>query len=557
MLDPTMACPPLAQGWFAQSGTLHCGGGLQRLGGILEVFFESYWARFTSLREVEWRCHVQGRARFILLRRDALSGLEKQIAEFSGDGAAGTTSILLQTNLATVGESSLQVEIEADAGAVISNIGWYARAPAPNLSRLGIVVTTYEREAFIRANLGRLSGQLDGSELVIVNHGLTGLSERMLDAVPAGEHVRFVDQENSGGAGGFTRGMREHREKGCASHILLMDDDIDICGDLIKRVNAVLGYADRPFCIGGAMFDYYKRTKLFSAGDFLLPGSFGIGHIAPSEECDVSTPSGVDFLAKIHRPDFNGWWCFAFPVNAIDFVGLPMPCFIRGDDVEYGYRLKNSGWPTIGWPGVAVWHMPFAEKSAPWHMFYDRRNSLFANAIHRRLDRIAAFRKMFGGFVHHLLRYDYDRVRAMTLGISAFNRGSAAMASWTHDDHRRLLIATSRHAVHATENIEAAMILAPTRLYGSRRSLAMVARLLTDMFLPRRRGPASRLPPGIIWRPDYLKRPTWVVEAGIENASVQVFRYSRQETWAAVWRSAGALVGMLWHFRQKVDIPRS
>ncbi len=552
-----MACPPLRQGWSAESGILYCGSGSQRLGGIFEIFFESYWRRFTSLRHAEWRCQLKGKARFVLWRRNATNGAEKQVAEYFGDGSANEVNIVLRAELESTEESSLQVEVEAAEGAVLSEIGWYARSPAPNLIRLGLVITTYEREAFLRANLIRLAGQSNDAQLVIVNHGSPGLHERMADAVHGGLEVRFIDQENSGGAGGFTRGMSEHRRVGHASHILLMDDDIDLPGDLIERVLAVLAWADQPLCLGGAMFDYHSRTKLFSAGDFLLPGSFGIGHVAPSGGGDAAVVRDVDFLARLHTPDFNAWWCFAFPVDAMDAVGLPMPCFIRGDDVEYGYRLKRAGWPTVCWPGIAVWHMPFAEKAAPWQMFYDRRNSLFANAIHGRVQLSDALRKLTGGFFHHLLRYDYDRVKAMTSGIAAFNQGASAMAAWTDTDHRRLLAETNQHSARAAQKLGVNnRMQKPERLHGRRRSVAMVLRLLSDLFLPRAKGPALWLMPNVAWRPDYLRRPRLAVETAMDGSPQRVFCYDRRESWTALWQCLRALTGMAWRFRQKVELPQ-
>jgi GT2 family glycosyltransferase len=557
LLEPVMACPSLVKPWSADRGILCCGEGRLRLGGLFEVFFESYWTRFTSLRQVEWRCRLKGRARFILWRRDVTNGVETKLAEWFGEDCIEEKTVILRTDLKITGESSLQIEIEANQSTIVSDMGCYAPYTAPNPVQIGLVVTTYEREAFVRANLARLAEQLDGAKLLIVNHGAPGLKERLIDAVPVGMQVQFIDQENSGGSGGFTRGMREHRRDGEVSHICLMDDDIDLSGDLVQRVRGIFAWANQSFCVGGAMFDYHARTKLFSAGDFLVPGSFGIGHVSPEGGGDVALAQDVDFLARQHSPDFNGWWCFAFPADAIDEIGLPIPCFIRGDDVEYGYRLKKSGRATIPWPGIAVWHMPFADKSMPWHMFYDRRNSLFINAIHNRVDWMTALRKMIGGFIHHLLRYDYDRVRAMTLGITAFNKGWAAMAAWNFEDHRKLVNITSRHDLHVSARSDGTMSSQDVqRLTGRQRSSALLKRLLIDLFLPQKQDSAISLPPGIVWRPDYLRRPNWVVEVAVGRSPERVFRHSRLQSWIALWRCFRALAGMMWHFRQKVDLPR-
>jgi GT2 family glycosyltransferase len=558
---PDMAFPSFEAGWHCAAGdgpvTVICGDGAQRFGGLFEAFFEHYWVRFTSLKRVVWRCRVTGPAEISVLRRDGINGSENRVAHWHGVGDGSGLEVLLPVDLVDDrgAEPYLVVEVSSASGAILSEMAWLADKAPPRAVRIGVVITTFNREAFLQANLRKLAGHLADAEVIVVNHGAAGLEERLAAALPANEPIRFIDQENSGGAGGFTRGMIEHLAAGRLSHVLLMDDDIDLPPDLVERVAAVLAWADKPLCVGGAMFDYQDRTRLFSAGDVLLPDRFGIGHVAPPEGCDVSQVAGVDFLARLHTPDFNGWWCFAFSLEAMEQVGLPMPCFIRGDDVEYGFRLKQAGWPTVGWPGIAVWHMPFADKSAPWHMFYDRRNSLFANAIHRRVGRWAALSQLAGGFYHHLLRYDYDRVRAMTLGIAAFNRGAAAMAAWTHHDHARLIGDTRRYGERAARLAgETRPVAELRRLRGWRRPLAMTPRLLADLFWPWRGGVVVGLPAGAEWRPDCDRRPSRVIETGADGQRRGAYRYNWAAGWLALARCSVALAGMVWRFHQQVPL---
>jgi GT2 family glycosyltransferase len=530
-----------------------------RYDGLFDIFPESYWARFTALRHVGLRCQVTEPCRLRLVRRLADgTGTEVLVCE-----SAGGESIVLQAPLADPQAPESYLFLEVISGNSHSTVSvsavWETTQPPLRVPRIGVAITTFNREAFLVANLVRLDGHLAGGRVVVVNHGAPGLEDRLRDQLPETLAVSWIDQENSGGAGGFTRGMLEHREAGDITHVLLMDDDIDLPADLVERTAAVLSFTRPEICLGGAMFDYHERGHLFSAGDILLPGSFGIAHVAPPEGCDIGTTKGVDFLARVHRPDFNGWWCFAFPIEALDAVGLPMACFIRGDDVEFGYRLKQAGMPTLGWPGLAVWHMPFADKSAPWHMFYDRRNSLFANARHRRIGRRAGLGKLIGGFTHHLLRYDYDRVRAMTLGIVAFSQGAARMEEWTHLDHTLLIAETSKMQIGDCEtvmNLHAdADFLEPDRLSGFVRSAYMAGRMFLDLAgLPNGTSKAVRLAPGVLWRPDFEKRPSAVLESDGQGKTIRLYRRDTGQSRQAIWACIRALLGMIWHFHQPVPI---
>lgn len=528
--------------------------GSVKLNGLFDVFPESYWAHFTTLRCVTLRCRAQGTVTIRLLRRYSDGSGETCLKEWRSSGSKSEADIALTVELVdpAAPESYLMLEATSSAaGVTLEGMVWETDQIPTNRPCVGVAITTYNRESFLIANLARLHGRLAGGRIIVVNHGVPGLEKRLADQFPTDLEIRCIDQENKGGAGGFTRGMIEHHATSDISHVLLMDDDIDLPEDLVERLTAILSFADPNICLGGAMFDYHRRSQLFSAGDILLPNGFGLGHIAPPDGCDISLPSGVDFLTRIHRPDFNGWWCFAFPVTALDEVGLPMPCFIRGDDVEFGYRLMRAGKPTLGWPGLAVWHLPFADKAAPWHMFYDRRNSLFTNARHRRIGRWTAFRKLHGGFAHHLLRYDYERVQAMTLGIAAFNKGAQAMAEWNCHDHATLIAATSSATMN-NQAMPTAQHLPSRRLTGISRSLRMAARFVYDLSCPwRDRTPVS-LSPGEIWRPDFHHRPAVAVELAKDGQPVRSFRYDWRKSWEAVIRYLPAIIRMLLRFYQEV-----
>jgi GT2 family glycosyltransferase len=551
--------------------------GAARYDGLFDIFPESYWSRFTVLRRVSLRCRLHTPARLRLIRRfvEARSETHSPEETVLCDLVCTNGEAVLTTPLTTpdAPDSLLLLEVSGDGTVtqqeLLYDAVWETEEPPVRAVRLGLAITTFNREAFLVANLTQLRGRMAGGCAIIVNHGAPGLEARLRDRLVPDPAIRWIDQENRGGAGGFTRGICEHRRAGDVSHVLLMDDDINLPADLVERTHAILSYSRPDICLGGAMFDYHHRTRLFSAGDMLVPGSFAISHIAPPGGCDISTPQGVDFLARVHRPDFNGWWCFAFPIEAIDTVGLPMPCFIRGDDVEFGYRLKRAGMPTLGWPGLAVWHMPFADKSAPWHMFYDRRNGLFTNARHQRVGRMAAIAKLVGGFTHQLLRYDYDRVRAMTLGIAAFNRGAGAMARWTHHDHAALLAATSAMLApdlrdwprNAAEGHEAGpgdvRATDSPRLSGPGRSLRMTARLAWDLAgMPAGKAVPYVLSPGTAWRPDLAHRPAVAVERNGLGEPVRIFRRDPAESRRATWRFVRALAGMTLRFNQHTDASR-
>jgi hypothetical protein len=79
------------------------------------------------------------------------------------------------------------------------------------------------------------------------------------------------------------------------------------------------------------------------------------------------------------RAAYNSWWYCCMSVEKIRTAGLPMPFFIKLDDVEYALRL---GVRTVCLPGVCVAHESFEKKYNPTLEYYIRRNTLITCALH-------------------------------------------------------------------------------------------------------------------------------------------------------------------------------
>ena len=113
----------------------------------------------------------------------------------------------------------------------------------------------------------------------------------------------------------------------------------------------------------------------------------------------------------------------------LDRVGLPLPLFLRGDDLEFGCRLMRNGVPTVSLPGVAVWHEPFERKGRGWHAFYELRNQLIVGALHfpTRAARPPWPAGFFSRLLDELLAYDYYESWLLCEAAAAYLRGPMAL----------------------------------------------------------------------------------------------------------------------------------
>lgn len=437
----------VSAGLLVDSGRIQAdGASMVRLNRLFDIFFESHWFRHAGLTEVALTATLTGKVRIDICRRNALDGQEESVASVDLEGQGQAVEIAVPLRQSTQDEEAtyLFAIVYPAAETELRDLRWCAAVPPVRQVRIAGVICTYNREEMLARNLERFN-RADSflHRLFVVNQGPEGLAARLSPETGAQADITFIDQPNLGGAGGFTRGIVESLSDAQATHILLMDDDIIAVPSLLARMAVILSYGDERHCIGGAMLDLYDPRRVFTCGDRLNPDRPAIIHVAPAGDCtgddDVTKDAGRDFVARHHQVDFNGWWCFAFPVEAARQCGLPLPLFIRGDDVEYGVRLSRAGFPTIVWPGVAVWHMPFAPKAQPWQAFYDRRNMLFLCEAHGLFSRRRLARSAWGSFRNALQIHDYARAEAIIRGVDAFNQGPSHLESWSGDDHAMLL----------------------------------------------------------------------------------------------------------------------
>ena len=218
---------------------------------------------------------------------------------------------------------------------------------------------------------------------------------------------------------------------------------------------------------------------------------------------DLRQPSSLQALTDYVPMDYNGWWMFGFPLAMTREVGLPLPCFIRGDDVEYGLRLNEAGLRTVGLPGVAVWHEPFYVKIGNWQLYYEVRNQLVAAALHLGLRRNHATTVMLKHLLVHLLTFRYFSAAMILRGINDFLLGPSVLAQDPRALHAAVVGLKARYpetTVPRVQPIEASIVSpSPRTRFGF--AVAMGRILLRNAVRPTRAGaPACRVDVGdFVW----------------------------------------------------------
>lgn len=389
--DPTGSCAAVYD-----PSLLPCGSTLS-LDSFCNSFFAAYWLELTVLEQVVVRLETTGCCRLRVIRAGADGQRETVVSrEIIGDRIWTECTVPLRPVDAPA--RRLFLEIDALAGPVVLHAGyWGTTAPPANPVRLALATCCYAAGEMVMDTLMRLAPMIVSEPRIIRVIVVDQAPDRARSPLPleqlAASHgiepkLRYIRQPNLGGSGGFARGMIEGLAED-ATHVLILDDDIRLDPNVIVRLVAMLGYLERPVTLGGQMLDITDPLRLHASHENVEPEAFRLRN--PCRGARLDEPEALDAFAVVHRSDYAAWWFCCIPVVTIETAGLPLPLFIRHDDVEFGLRTSALGGTSWTMPGLFVWHASSAARPTPGYAYYDHRNRMIAAMLHGNItaDRLA------------------------------------------------------------------------------------------------------------------------------------------------------------------------
>ena len=341
-------------------------------------FYESYWQALTGLVKLNLEIECAG-SLIVEVFRDTKDYGCHRIAFCRIDAEAPTVRRLALPALGSgVGAGGrIFVDITARKHSSVRDIRFVTDEEPTCQPHLSVGICTFNREKFLLRNLRALLEEEGLAEslakIVVVNQGPSFSTPELAELVSGSDRVLLIEQGNLGGCGGFTRTMHEALELEGVTHHVLMDDDAVIDARVLRNLVSLLSFTGDSKVIGGHMLDLLRPHFLYEAGAVVKSNTRlkSLHHNIDLRAVDALIP-----FNKYQEVDYNAWWFCAIPTEQIRKAQLPAPIFIRGDDMEYGIRLKELGVKTVAMPGIAVWHEPFYVKVGGWQVYYDLRNRL-------------------------------------------------------------------------------------------------------------------------------------------------------------------------------------
>ena len=368
------------------------------------------WGKYTGLKQLAVRGTVQGR---VSVEAFGLNDDKTEIplvkSEVSGDF---NLNIPLQTQAMTL----VGLKVTAIDNSLLSDFAYYGEFPQWSQQNIGVAITTYKREEYVLKTidiLQRFAKINPWLSIVVVDNGNT-LEEK------EDYHLRLIHNANFGGSGGFSRGIIENMRNPRTDYVLLMDDDIELEITALERTGAFLSALKpeyRESFFSGAMLNIDEPTRQIERTAIwkgLRSAPHGVNDPLDKRE-SLLKGENIPFV----KNTYGSWWYCAIPVCSIRKMGLPLPVFIKGDDLEYSIR---NGQEVLSLNGIGVWHEPFFKKYSTVTVYYWIRNGLMLDIIHDVYGRFGITALCLARFGRNLLR-DKIHFRMSCEAIKDFGRG--------------------------------------------------------------------------------------------------------------------------------------
>lgn len=403
-------------------------------GGVLQgnTYFNSFsssnWLKYTVINEIQIQLILKGSFEVSLVKEFLVEGtpLKKTVKKLYANSSEKTSFTFDYSYLLDQFEGIYFIELKA-----LTNDSYFyggglftTKAPENNI-RIGAIFCTFKREKFIAKNLLLFKQEFffntdsqvkNFLELYVIDNAQT-LDPDLFDC----HHLHLIKNKNVGGAGGFTRGMIEVlKSKQNFSHILLMDDDALTDTNSIEKTYSFLSFLKREHMdvfVGGSTLRLDKQTIQLESG--AVWNNNLLYNI--KQNLDLTSEKDILFNELEESRSYNAWVFACFPMCKIDEKNLPLPLFVRGDDMEYGMRNANK---IVTMNGICAWHMPLHNTYSAFMTYYVLRNQLVLNALYDKdFSSKAAVKLLKNSIKHELLLFRYDNVKLVFKAFKDFLLG--------------------------------------------------------------------------------------------------------------------------------------
>lgn len=347
---------------------------------------------------------------------------------------------------------------------------WYIKGDFEGYSEcinpveLAVNICTYKREAYVTRNMkslavfmgtrainGKLPEASGHMHVFIVDNGksLNDYDEfdKLIHIMDDDKNrlINIILNANTGGTGGFSRGMQEainRREELGLTHLLMMDDDAVFDPDLFVRLYGFLSTLRdeyRDITVGGALmredYPYIQHAAGEWFTDYKVINKHPLVDMRDFDNCTADWMTGTD----AEHDMYGAWWCCCYNMDAITKENMPLPIFVHHDDIQFGMKQVDRGIVFLN--GICVWHQGFELVYPGVKQYYNMRNTLITMDMFER-DRLEKTYRFWAirRYIGMLISYRYADCEFVYRGFKDFQKGRDwLLASDPESIHKELM----------------------------------------------------------------------------------------------------------------------
>ena len=401
--------------------------GIANFLSYFNLFNWSKWQKYTKIQNLFLHLTLEGEFIIHFYSHSTPNSIDSGSKEveiltkkISGNGLL-TISVPVSFN-----HSIISFKLEAISTGKLYSGAWSSEIDSAVLHKpnIALVMVTFKRDEYLYKNLELLSRDLpDNYSVFIIDNANRIVDEQI---TKYGSRFKLFRNNNTGGSGGFTRGLVEAvRGSEDFTHVHFMDDDVTIEVSSLKRTSILLSLLKEEYkesFISGAMFRMDTPWILHES----TASWNGLRIIINKNKLDVLNKNQLLYNEKeeLSATQYAAWWYCVIPVTRGIEKDLPLPFFIYGDDIEYSLRRAHS---VIALNGMSVWHEPFEKKhSSVLKSYFLCRNLLIIDTVHYR--KYGLFKVFISAAAHLFVQifvHDYNSAALVLDAYRDYLKGAA------------------------------------------------------------------------------------------------------------------------------------
>lgn len=332
------------------------------------------WRKYTDVSQLHFSMHCEGNAKINLVCKQK-DGNKKSVEILKEGDFSFEVKIPEEFQ-----KGIIYLEILAQEDTKIYSANFESKMEIKQDCKIALIICTYKRKGCLENIIKILNDENEKNSFHSwLNITIVDNASELKNNY--GENIHIYHNPNTGGSGGFSRGMDEvvnNLNRFSATHIVLMDDDVKFCYESLVRLRSLLFYMKKEYLdesVAGRMFRLDKPIIQYTAAEIWNGGN--LKHIGWNQ--DMTLRDSLWSMNDNTGGEYSGWWFACYPIEFVK-KNRPLPFFIHCDDVEYG--LRHGGTPII-LNGIQVWHETAEYRQSAIMTYYDVRNRFIVNELYK------------------------------------------------------------------------------------------------------------------------------------------------------------------------------